>query len=261
MVPCGDPDVLADFLADGCSARRVPALHGPRGHRRGGALPVDRPVRAVPPALSARRVGRPRAAPTTSGSPSTARPTRPGSTGVALVPLPTSTSRAAAEAEHAAALGLPGVMVRPEPLYGRDLGDRAYDPLYDALEEHELVLVGARGARRAGPDDRPRPLRDVRAAPRDEPPDGADGRDGEPDAAGRARAPPALRVAFLESGTGWLPYWLARLDGHAEWMADTETPGLTLTPVGVLRAPVRDLHRPRRPARGVGRRRRSAPTT
>jgi predicted TIM-barrel fold metal-dependent hydrolase len=41
---------------------------------------------------------------------------------------------------------------------------------------------------------------------------------------------PGLRVAFLESGTGWLPYWLARLDGHAEWMHDTETAGLSLTP-------------------------------
>jgi predicted TIM-barrel fold metal-dependent hydrolase len=29
---------------------------------------------------------------------------------------------------------------------------------------------------------------------------------------------PDLRVAFLESGTGWLPYWLARLDDHIEWM-------------------------------------------
>jgi predicted TIM-barrel fold metal-dependent hydrolase len=27
---------------------------------------------------------------------------------------------------------------------------------------------------------------------------------------------PALRVAFLESGSGWLPYWLGRLDGHVE---------------------------------------------
>ena len=39
-----------------------------------------------------------------------------------------------------------------------------------------------------------------------------------------------LRVAFLESGTGWLPYWLARLDEHREWMADTETRGLSLAP-------------------------------
>ena len=41
---------------------------------------------------------------------------------------------------------------------------------------------------------------------------------------------PGLRVAFLESGTGWLPYWLARLDEHREWMEDTECAGLSLTP-------------------------------
>ena len=41
---------------------------------------------------------------------------------------------------------------------------------------------------------------------------------------------PDLRVAFLESGTGWLPYWLARLDEHAEWMADSECAGLSLRP-------------------------------
>lgn len=29
---------------------------------------------------------------------------------------------------------------------------------------------------------------------------------------------PRLKVAFLESGAGWLPYWLARLDAHfATW--------------------------------------------
>lgn len=27
---------------------------------------------------------------------------------------------------------------------------------------------------------------------------------------------PTLRVAFLESGAGWLPYWLGRMDGHFE---------------------------------------------
>jgi predicted TIM-barrel fold metal-dependent hydrolase len=41
---------------------------------------------------------------------------------------------------------------------------------------------------------------------------------------------PRMRVAFLESGTGWLPYWLSRLDGHAEWMAGSECAGLSLTP-------------------------------
>jgi predicted TIM-barrel fold metal-dependent hydrolase len=41
---------------------------------------------------------------------------------------------------------------------------------------------------------------------------------------------PNLRVAFLESGTGWLPYWLHRLDEHHEWMAETELDWLELTP-------------------------------
>ncbi len=41
---------------------------------------------------------------------------------------------------------------------------------------------------------------------------------------------PALRVAFLESGTGWLPYWLARLDEHREWMRTTECADLSASP-------------------------------
>jgi len=40
---------------------------------------------------------------------------------------------------------------------------------------------------------------------------------------------PQLRVAFLESGTGWVPYWLARLDEHREWMAASETKDLSLS--------------------------------
>jgi predicted TIM-barrel fold metal-dependent hydrolase len=41
---------------------------------------------------------------------------------------------------------------------------------------------------------------------------------------------PSLRVAFLESGTGWLPYWLDRLDQHRTWMRDSECAGLSLAP-------------------------------
>jgi predicted TIM-barrel fold metal-dependent hydrolase len=40
---------------------------------------------------------------------------------------------------------------------------------------------------------------------------------------------PRMRVAFLESGTGWLPYWLTRLDDHREWMAESETKDLSLS--------------------------------
>ncbi|MGH7820792.1 MAG: amidohydrolase family protein, partial [Candidatus Binatia bacterium] len=41
---------------------------------------------------------------------------------------------------------------------------------------------------------------------------------------------PRLRVALLESGSGWIPYWLERLDSHVEWMRGTETGHLTLAP-------------------------------
>jgi predicted TIM-barrel fold metal-dependent hydrolase len=40
---------------------------------------------------------------------------------------------------------------------------------------------------------------------------------------------PRLRVAFMESGTGWLPYWLHRMDEHYEtlgWMV----PEITMRP-------------------------------
>ncbi len=35
---------------------------------------------------------------------------------------------------------------------------------------------------------------------------------------------PTLRVAFLESQTGWLPYWLHRLDEHQEWAGSGARP-------------------------------------
>lgn len=40
---------------------------------------------------------------------------------------------------------------------------------------------------------------------------------------------PTLKVAFLESGAGWLPYWLGRLDGHVETWG-VFTPALTMKP-------------------------------
>jgi predicted TIM-barrel fold metal-dependent hydrolase len=40
---------------------------------------------------------------------------------------------------------------------------------------------------------------------------------------------PGLRVVFLESGAGWLPYWLHRLDEHYEWLG-AEVPDLPEPP-------------------------------
>jgi len=137
---------------------------------------------------------------------------------------------AAAAVRHAATLGLVGVLVRPNHVADVYLDDPAFDPLYDALEETGLVLgvheaLGVRAptigrdrfegfaARHACSH----PLEQMTAA-----------------AAillgGVCERHPALRVAFLESGTGWLPYWLARLDEHHEWARDGECAGLTLRP-------------------------------
>jgi predicted TIM-barrel fold metal-dependent hydrolase len=41
---------------------------------------------------------------------------------------------------------------------------------------------------------------------------------------------PTLRVGFLESGTGWLPYWLDRLDEHHEMWGPSERPNLMCKP-------------------------------
>jgi len=150
--------------------------------------------------------------------------------GVGIAPL-ADVTLAVDAARHAAELGLPGVMVRPNHIYSRSLGATEYDPLYDALEESGLVLavhegLGVRGAPTIGRDvSETFAIRHAMSHPM------------EQMAAmaslvleGALERHPALRVAFLESGTGWLPYWLARLDGHAEWMHDTETAGLSLSP-------------------------------
>src|SRR5690242_7785100 len=65
-------------------------------------------------------------------------PRRLAAAGIAPLADP---QRAAAETRRAAELGLVAMMARPNHLYGRNLGDRAYDPLYDALEETGLVLA------------------------------------------------------------------------------------------------------------------------
>lgn len=149
--------------------------------------------------------------------------------GAALVPV-VDIDLAVAEARHAATLDLPAVMVRPNPLYGRTLGASDFDPLYSALEETGLALAVHEGLGVRGPTigrDRSDTfaIRHAMSHPMEQM---------SAMAAlileGSLERHSDLRVAFLESGTGWLPYWLARLDGHCEWLHDTETAALTLTP-------------------------------
>jgi uncharacterized protein len=146
---------------------------------------------------------------------------------VGLIPL-ADVALATTVAEEAAAAGLIGVLVRPNHLYGRNLGDPAFDPLYKALAEAELVLAVHEGLGLRGPTigaDRfesftarhllSHPMEQM-AAMASLVLDGA------------LERHPDLRVAFLESGTGWLPYWLHRLDEHQEWRGDGSTPASDL---------------------------------
>ena len=149
-------------------------------------------------------------------------------TGVAVVPR--DPSLAAAEARRIAGLGLPGVLVRPNHLGGDYLDAPAWDVLYDTLEETGGVLavheaLGVRAGTTIGSDRFTgftarhacsHPLEQMAAMV-------------ALILGGVLERHPTLRVAFLESGTGWLPYWLARLDEHREWMHHTECAGLSLS--------------------------------
>lgn len=46
---------------------------------------------------------------------------------------------------------------------------------------------------------------------------------------------PSLRVAFLEAGAGWVPYWIERLDEHYEYMQPC-VPWLTREPGAYMRS-------------------------
>jgi predicted TIM-barrel fold metal-dependent hydrolase len=149
--------------------------------------------------------------------------------GVGLVAL-ADVALASAEAARCRQLGLVAVMVRPNHLYGMNLGDRRLDPLYQTVAGAGLVLSVHEGLGVRGPTtgaDRftsfverhacSHPMEQMTALL-------------SLVMGGALDRNPTLRVAFLESGTGWLPYWLDRLDEHAEWLATTECADLSLRP-------------------------------
>jgi predicted TIM-barrel fold metal-dependent hydrolase len=148
---------------------------------------------------------------------------------VGIVPLDPEV--AAEEARRCAELDLLGVTVRPNHLSDEYLDSDSWAPLYHALEETGGVLaiheaLGVRRGHTIGSDRFhgfgarhacSHPLEQMTAAVAIL-------------LGGVCERHPELQVAFLESGTGWLPYWLARLDDHHEWMHDTECASLSMKP-------------------------------
>jgi uncharacterized protein len=155
--------------------------------------------------------------------------------GVAQVPL-LHVDAAVAEARRAVEhLGMKMLLLRPNPYGGRSWTDRAYDPFWACAQDLGVPVAFHEGT-----------------YPQAIPTAGADRFDSfffqhvvshpfeqqlaclSMIAGGVLERFPRLRVAFMEAGCGWLPYWLERIDEHYEdlgWM----TPGLSMPPSAYFR--------------------------
>lgn len=225
MVPCGDADAVADQLANGFDAPSYLRAMDAQGIDAvvlypsiGLFVPFQPELDAEQSAAACRSYNQ-----WVAGY-CDAAPHRMAAVG--LIPL-ADPALAVVEVDRAAALGLVGVLARPNHLYGRNLGDPANDPVHQAIVDAGIVLAVHEGLGLRGPTigaDRftgfaarhllSHPMEQM-AAMASLVLDGA--LDRHPD----------LRVAFLESGTGWLPYWLHRLDEHLEWTTPGATPAST----------------------------------
>jgi uncharacterized protein len=123
------------------------------------------------------------------------------------------------EMERAKKLGLVAAFVRPTPYNHRRLNDPAYDSFWAAAQDLDLpVAVHGSFPISTIPsvaDDR-YPIRDlfythIICHPLEQQMASMDILCG-----GVAERFPSVRIAFLESGAGWLLYWLDRLDNHFE---------------------------------------------
>lgn len=135
--------------------------------------------------------------------------------GVMLLPLQ-DTKLAVAELRRASEeLDLRGIFWRPNPLLDRKLDHPDYFPVYEAASDLGVVMCVHEGARtilpQAGNDRYSEFGRHVACHPLEQMlasltlcGDGV------------LERFPQLKVAFLEAGCGWLPYWLERMDEHWE---------------------------------------------
>jgi predicted TIM-barrel fold metal-dependent hydrolase len=147
---------------------------------------------------------------------------------VGVVPLQ-NVAAAAREAEHVAKLGLKGVCFRPERYRGLALYDEALKPFWEIVAGNGLFAAvhGSFGSLMASfassryqnnffvhmichPFEQMAACLDIIAG-------------------GVLERHPNLRVAFLESGLGWLDYWLERMDEHQVAMGH-QVPWLKRTP-------------------------------
>jgi predicted TIM-barrel fold metal-dependent hydrolase len=144
--------------------------------------------------------------------------------GIAVVPQ-TDVAASVAEARRAVLeLGFRGVMMRPNPVRGRNFHDPVNEPLWDALEELDVPLCVHEGTTlnlpQAGLDRFENfAFRHAVSHPHEQQMGLLSLVCG-----GVLERHPGLRVAFLESGCGWIAWWLERLDEQMEEWAHATAP-------------------------------------
>jgi uncharacterized protein len=140
--------------------------------------------------------------------------------GVGTVPLQ-DVGSATAELRHIARLGLCAATIRPTPYNRRRLNDPAYESFWNTAEDLDLAIsvhgsfaidtIASVASDRYPNNDLffshviCHPLEQEMASM-------------DIVCGGVLARHPKLRVSFLEAGSGWILYWLDRLDGHYEKM-------------------------------------------
>jgi predicted TIM-barrel fold metal-dependent hydrolase len=154
--------------------------------------------------------------------------------GVALLPLEDVDASVKELERVTGQYGFRGAFVRPNPYEGRSLADPAYDPLWACAQSLGVAVTVHEGIS----DSLPTLGRDRSQSPVVQHlmshPFEQMGACAALVLEGVLESFPRLRVVFLESGCGWLPYWLERMDGHWEtWRA--KLPGIERRPSEIFR--------------------------
>ena len=134
--------------------------------------------------------------------------------GVALLPLDDVDASIRELERTTHAYGFRGAFFRPNPYAGRAIQNPGYEPFWDCAESLGVPITVHEGISDALPTlGRDRSTNPVMLHLMSHP--------FEQMAAcaglvlgGVLERHPTLRFVFLESGCGWLPYWLERMDGH-----------------------------------------------
>ena len=150
--------------------------------------------------------------------------------GAAMVPFQDPAGATAELRRAVDQLGFVAAFVRPNPGLGRTLADPAFDPFWAAAEDLGIAVGVHEGLQPAVPHlaaaRRPTNALLQHAASHTLEQMFAFA---QLVSCGVMERFPALRFVFLESGGGWMPYWLGRLDHHVKTYG-AYAPEMRLTP-------------------------------